>query len=149
MDNCSSDCTRLSSTYNDVAWVEPISGPAVTVGVVNLHYAPESFTMPIQGFGYLIPKMELNPEDVFGVLFASSFAESQGQGRDAEATKLTVMMDGHYWQDRSSYPSDDDLLDMAGAVFSSSELQSSSSEIAANLGEAQSSASDVFCLGRM
>jgi protoporphyrinogen/coproporphyrinogen III oxidase len=72
--------------------------------------------MPIQGFGYLIPKMEFNPEDVFGVLFASSFAESQGQGWDAQATKLTVMIGGHYWQDRWSYPSDDDLLKVAKAV---------------------------------
>jgi protoporphyrinogen/coproporphyrinogen III oxidase len=90
--------------------------PAVTVGVVNLYYPPESFTMPIQGFGYLIPKTEVNPEDALGVLFASNFAGSQDQGRYAQGTKLTVMMGGHYWRDRRSYPSDDDLLVAAKAV---------------------------------
>jgi len=88
----------------------------VTVAVVNLYYSPNSVMLPIQGFGYLIPKTEDNPEDALGVIFASGNAEAQDKGPWAKGTKLTVMMGGHYWRDRNSFPSDDELLAAAKAV---------------------------------
>ena len=93
--------------------------PAVTVGVVNLYYAGDSVTLPLQGFGYLIPKSSLieNPESALGVLLISDVISGQDTGAFAKGgVKLTVMMGGHYWKDRSSYPSDDELLSSAKSL---------------------------------
>ena len=88
----------------------------VTVAVVNLYYSPNSVTLPIQGFGYLIPKTEENPEDALGVILASNNAEAQDKGPAAKGTKLTVMIGGHYWRNQNSLPSDDELLAAAKMV---------------------------------
>lgn len=68
----------------------------VTVMVVNLWYSTPNL-LPVQGFGYLIPKnvpATQNPELGLGVVFDSDAI----QGQDTvPGTKLTVMMGGHYW----------------------------------------------------
>lgn len=69
---------------------------AVTVAVVNLYYDNPN-TLPVNGFGYLIPRgipINQNPELALGVIFGS--ATSKGQDT-ASGTKLTVMFGGHYW----------------------------------------------------
>jgi oxygen-dependent protoporphyrinogen oxidase len=92
--------------------------PAVTVGVVNLYYPPGSISLPIQGFGYLIPKTtpNENPEDALGVIIVSDGIQGQDIGKFTDGVKLTVMLGGHYWRNRTSYPSDDELLAAAKSV---------------------------------
>ena len=92
--------------------------PAVTVGVVNLYYPPGSISLPIQGFGYLIPKTtpNENPEDALGVIIVSDGIQGQDIGKFTDGVKLTVMLGGHYWRNRTSYPSDDELLTAAKSV---------------------------------
>lgn len=92
--------------------------PSVTVGVVNLFYPPGSITLPIHGFGYLIPKTTSseNPEDALGVIIVTDCVEGQDSGKYENGVKLTVMLGGHYWRERTSYPSDDDLLASAKSI---------------------------------
>lgn len=92
--------------------------PAVTVGVVNLFYATGSISLPIQGFGYLIPKTTAaqNPEDALGVIIVSDGIQGQDTGKFEDGVKLTVMLGGHYWRNKTSYPSDDELLTTAKSV---------------------------------
>lgn len=78
------------------------SNPSVTVGVVNLAF-PSDFSLPVKGFGYLIPRTVTasnNPHQVLGVIFDSDMLGGQ--------TRVTVMMGGHYWNN-STIPSKDDL----------------------------------------
>ncbi|KAJ5645349.1 hypothetical protein N7507_011360 [Penicillium longicatenatum] len=102
---------------------------ATTVMVVNLYY--DDLTLPVDGFGYLIPRsvpFEQNPECGLGVLFASasswgftsSTSDAQFISQDnAPGTKLTVMMGGHYWDDwkESDYPDHDSAVKMARALL--------------------------------
>jgi oxygen-dependent protoporphyrinogen oxidase len=91
--------------------------PAVTVAVVNLYYPGGSIIMPIHGFGYLIPKtVEGNPENALGVIIVSDGIQGQDTGEYDSGVKLTVMLGGHYWRGRTSYPSDDELLAAAKSV---------------------------------
>ncbi|RPA94850.1 Protoporphyrinogen oxidase [Choiromyces venosus 120613-1] len=81
---------------------------AVTVLVVNLYYRTPNL-LPVQGFGYLIPRSvpdSENPEKALGVIFDSDTTPSPG-------TKVTVMMGGHYWQGRTSYPDQHEAVKMA------------------------------------
>ncbi|KAG0638328.1 hypothetical protein HOY80DRAFT_968124 [Tuber brumale] len=85
---------------------------AVTVLVVNLYYRTPNL-LPVQGFGYLIPKSvpgSENPEKALGVIFDSDTTPSPG-------TKVTVMMGGHYWQGRTSYPDKHEAVEMARTVL--------------------------------
>lgn len=82
--------------------------PSVTVGVVNLAF-PSTFKLPVQGFGYLIPRSvarDQNPHQALGVVFDSDMFE------DPKATKITVMMGGHYWNGQDT-PSEDQLIGQA------------------------------------
>ena len=92
--------------------------PSVTVGVVNLYYSPGSIILPIHGFGYLIPKSTSteNPEDALGVIIVTDGVQGQDTGKYENGVKLTVMLGGHYWRERTSYPSDDELLASAKSV---------------------------------
>ena len=88
--------------------------PSVTVGVVNLAF-PSSFSLPIKGFGYLIPRSVArsnNPHYALGVVFDSDMFSQPGIAQDAprEPVRLTVMMGGHYWKDGASVPSEQELL---------------------------------------
>lgn len=91
--------------------------PAVTVGVVNLYYPERSTTLPIHGFGYLIPKTspEENPENALGVIIVSDGVHGQDIGKYESGVKLTVMLGGHYWRGQT-YPSEDELLSAAKSV---------------------------------
>jgi protoporphyrinogen/coproporphyrinogen III oxidase len=106
----------LPSFPSDLAQSFP---PAVTVGVINLYYAAGSVVMPIHGFGYLIPKKATaaeNPEDALGVIIVSDAIQGQDTGKYESGVKLTVMLGGHYWRNRPSLPSDDELLSTAKTI---------------------------------
>ena len=72
---------------------EPISGylksiPFVDVAVVNILF-PKQVSLPVKGFGYLIPKSQKS--DILGVIFDSETLAEQSTDNQV---KLTVMM-GH------------------------------------------------------
>ena len=97
--------------------------------VVNLYYANPDL-LPVEGFGYLIPRsipVDENPEFGLGVIFASSSSNGlSGQhtvnyvSQDtARGTKLTVMLGGHYWDDwkETDYPDHESAVRMARAML--------------------------------
>ncbi|CAN0378505.1 unnamed protein product [Lampetra fluviatilis] len=67
---------------------------SVTVAVVNLEY-PGSI-LPVQGFGHLLPSSESGP--VLGVVYDSALFP-QHDRRDAESTRLTVMLGGAWFEE--------------------------------------------------
>ncbi|KAF8544767.1 hypothetical protein BDD12DRAFT_814663 [Trichophaea hybrida] len=88
---------------------------AVTVLVVNLYFSTPNL-LPVEGFGYLLPKSvsaSANPHHALGVIF-----DSCGTPQPSESgTKVTVMLGGHYWKNRTSYPSDTEAVEMARDVL--------------------------------
>lgn len=77
---------------------------SATVMVVNLHYDDPSI-LALQGFGYLIPRsvpVSENPDRALGVVFDSSSVPGQDT---SPGTKLTCIMGGCLWSDRTEYPS--------------------------------------------
>lgn len=98
---------------------------AVTAMVVNLYY-PDPNLLPVEGFGYLIPRSipwTQNPECGLGVIFASesSVGMSPNNVRVSQdtvcGTKLTVMMGGHYWDGRQEYPDHETAVKMARSML--------------------------------
>ena len=79
-----------------------------TVMVINLFYKDPKL-LPIEGFGYLIPKsvpLEENPDRALGVVFDTSSVPGQD---GTPGTKVTCIMGGHFWSGRtiSELPSKD------------------------------------------
>ncbi|EFW99918.1 protoporphyrinogen oxidase [Grosmannia clavigera kw1407] len=115
---------------------------AVTIMVVNLHYAQTGLNGANRGFGYLIPAtvpLAENPEGALGVIFDTDrelvqrrLTEDEGgledgskrEGEvgqpnpDESGTTFTVMLGGHYWDDYGpeDYPSEAQAVAMAEAV---------------------------------
>lgn len=84
--------------------------------VVNLYYS-DPHLLPERGFGYLIPRsipFEQNPECALGVVFDSDAVQGQDT---ASGTKVTVMLGGHWWDAFSSYPDEEEGVNMARAVL--------------------------------
>lgn len=80
--------------------------------IVNFYFAEEDL-LPVEGFGYLIPRsvpFEQNPERALGVIFDSDAVQGQDT---AKGTKLTVMMGGHYWDGWEEHPTLDEAKEMA------------------------------------
>ncbi|KAL1893790.1 oxygen-dependent protoporphyrinogen oxidase [Sporothrix stenoceras] len=76
---------------------------AVTIMVVNLHYAEPHLHAPYRGFGYLIPQavpLEQNPEGALGVIFDSD--RELGLRRLVDLDRLIPMDDAHYQQVREA-----------------------------------------------
>lgn len=123
---------RPNMDARDPKYLDPLRTPtllanqnyAVTVMVVNLYYSNPR-VLPVQGFGYLIPRsipFSQNPECALGTIFASSSSVGRGaQGKplsqDTSGTKLTVMLGGHYWDGRTEYPDHDTAVEMARSVL--------------------------------
>ncbi|RPA83362.1 Protoporphyrinogen oxidase [Ascobolus immersus RN42] len=95
---------------------------SVTCQVVNLYFKTPNLTPA--GFGYLIPQStpaEENPEHALGVIFDSHTRNDceplkEYGGEPIEkipGTLVTVMMGGHYWKDRTEYPSSEEAILMA------------------------------------
>jgi oxygen-dependent protoporphyrinogen oxidase len=102
---------------------------ATTVMVVNLYYQNPNL-LPVDGFGYLIPRSvpyEQNPECGLGVIFAS--ASSVGESPvapyptisqdSAPGTKITIMFGGHYWDGwkKEDYPDHETAVRMARTML--------------------------------
>lgn len=88
---------------------------AVTVLVVNLYFATSNL-LPVEGFGYLLPKSipsSSNPHKALGVIFDSCATPQPSE----TGTKVTIMLGGHYWQGRTSFPSDAEGVRMARDVL--------------------------------
>ncbi|XP_064899134.1 LOW QUALITY PROTEIN: protoporphyrinogen oxidase [Columba livia] len=66
--------------------------PAVSVAVVNLQY--EGVTLPITGFGHLVPSSE--DTSVLGIVY-DSVAFPQHDGAGATSVRLTVMLGGAWF----------------------------------------------------
>ncbi|KAI5797900.1 hypothetical protein DFH27DRAFT_560747 [Peziza echinospora] len=105
--------------------IAPLSSvEAVTVQVVNLYYSNPDL-LPVIGFGYLIPQSipaDENPENALGVIFDSVTtpppeAFEKDETPHAPGTKLTVMMGGHYWNGRDTYPTDHEAIENAREVL--------------------------------
>lgn len=83
--------------------------PSAHLAVVDIVLGAED-TLPIRGFGYLVPRNATNNSDeILGVIFDSDAVPNQSQ----RLTKLTVMMGGPYWRHRTSFPSEDDVKERA------------------------------------
>ncbi|CAG8252100.1 unnamed protein product [Penicillium salamii] len=98
---------------------------AVTAMVVNLYYSNPNL-LPVEGFGYLIPRSipyTQNPECGLGVIFASQSSvgtcvEGSPVSQDTvPGTKLTIMMGGHYWDGRQEYPNHETAVKMARSML--------------------------------
>ncbi len=110
---------------------------AVTVQVVNLYYRTPSLlttlkppgglprgtaSTGLRGFGYLIPNsvpFSQNPERALGVIFDSDISPdlSSTIPLKKQGTRLTVMLGGHWWDDWTAYPDDEEAKEMAMAVL--------------------------------
>ncbi|KAI9739111.1 MAG: oxygen-dependent protoporphyrinogen oxidase [Cirrosporium novae-zelandiae] len=87
---------------------------SVHVMTVNLYY-PTPHLKP--GFGYLIPQsvpFDLNPERALGVIWDSNVAP---QHDSKPGTKITVMLGGHYWSGWTSFPSENEGVEMAMTIL--------------------------------
>ena len=87
-----------------------------TVMSVSLFYSSPNL-VPVRGFGYLIPRsiqLQYNPNCALGVLFDSETTPGQDS---VPGTKLTVMLGGHWWRGRSSFPSEEEGVRMAKSVL--------------------------------
>lgn len=93
--------------------------PSVTVAVINLYFPPSPSGLPLhpyEGFGYLLPRtvpFELNPERALGVLFSSDALPDQDIGAAQKGTKMTIMMGGHWWNEWTSFPDEEEAVLMA------------------------------------
>ncbi|NXW58290.1 PPOX oxidase, partial [Eurystomus gularis] len=67
--------------------------PAVSVAVVNLQY--EGVTLPVTGFGHLVPSSE--DASLLGIVY-DSVAFPQHDGTGAASVRLTVMLGGAWFQ---------------------------------------------------
>lgn len=84
--------------------------------VVNLYYSNPSM-LPVQGFGYLLPRslaFEQNPERALGVVFDSYATIGQDE---IPGTKVTVMLGGHWWDGWVAYPDEEQGASMAKSVL--------------------------------
>ncbi|ORY77404.1 hypothetical protein BCR37DRAFT_382921 [Protomyces lactucae-debilis] len=89
-----------------------------TVMVINLYYKDPAI-LPIDGFGYLIPKsvpLEDNPDRALGVVFDSASVPGQDS---ALGTKVTCIMGGHWWKglDPSALPTPEQGLERTKRVM--------------------------------
>ena len=91
--------------------------PSANVGVVNLAISSNAAAslskplVPVEGFGYLIPRTTpANEDGILGVVFDSDAIPEQDSADVASRPiKLTVMMGGSHWSALDELPSEDDM----------------------------------------
>lgn len=91
--------------------------PSANVGVVNIVVSPTAVSssskpfVPVEGFGYLIPRTTPGNEDgILGVVFDSdAIPEQDSADAASRPIKLTVMMGGSHWSSLSTLPSEEDM----------------------------------------
>ena len=96
--------------------LSPATDSRVTVMVVNLFFSNISL-LPVQGFGYLIPRsisQRSNPDSALGVVFDSESTNGQDS---ALGTKLTVMFGGHWWNNLADLPDERQGAQMAQSLL--------------------------------
>lgn len=81
--------------------------------VVNIFYEKPNL-LPVEGFGYLIPRatpLSMNPERALGVIFG---AEAESTRNTAQGTHLTVMLGGHWWDGwkERDFPDEQSAIEM-------------------------------------
>ncbi|OTA55675.1 Protoporphyrinogen oxidase [Hypoxylon sp. EC38] len=109
----------VTTPYNHVLSAANLDNPpitTVTVMVVTLCFKNPLLNRPYRGFGYLIPNSvpaHQNPEHALGVIFDSDAMPDQDQ--QASCTKITVVLGGHWWAERTStsLPTESEGLRMA------------------------------------
>lgn len=81
--------------------------PAATLSVVDVILAPPDgsamqYKLPIEGFGFLVPRSaKHNPDEILGVVLDSDAVPNQGKldtNKNPPFIKMTVMMGGPYWR---------------------------------------------------
>lgn len=94
--------------------------PAAHLGVVDVVLAPprgENYSLPIKGFGYLVPRNAAeNHDEILGTVLDSDAVPNQGPTRSDGSSsfyKVTVMMGGPYWRHRSTFPSTEEVKERA------------------------------------
>lgn len=82
--------------------------PSAHVGIVDIVLVPREGTprLPIDGFGYLVPRSTDNPDEILGMILDSSAVPNQGS---SNFFKLTAMIGGPYWRGCSKFPNKEDL----------------------------------------
>ncbi|GAK68420.1 DUF185-domain-containing protein [Moesziomyces antarcticus] len=91
--------------------------PAANVAVVNVVISPSAAAeagralVPVQGFGYLIPRTTPDNEDgILGVVFDSDAVPDQDAAEPSRRpVKLTVMMGGAHWAGLEQLPGEDEV----------------------------------------
>ncbi|TKY89453.1 hypothetical protein EX895_001984 [Sporisorium graminicola] len=91
--------------------------PSANVGVVNLAISPDAVAssskpiVPVEGFGYLIPRTTpANEDGILGVVFDSdAIPEQDSADAASRPIKLTVMMGGSHWSALETLPREEDL----------------------------------------
>lgn len=91
--------------------------PSANVGVINFAISPDAVAssskslVPVQGFGYLIPRTTpANKDGILGVVFDTDAIPDQDSADAASRpTKLTVMMGGSHWSALETLPSEEDM----------------------------------------
>lgn len=83
--------------------------PSATLSVVDVVLAPQDgssmrYALPIEGFGFLVPRSaKNNPDEILGVVLDSDAVPNQGTpdpNGHPPFVKLTVMIGGPYWRGR-------------------------------------------------
>ncbi|KAJ9474825.1 Protoporphyrinogen oxidase [Pseudozyma hubeiensis] len=101
--------------------------PSANVGVVNLVVSPDAVAssskplVPVEGFGYLIPRSTPGNEDgILGVVFDSdAIPEQDSVDAASRPVKLTVMMGGSHWSELKTLPSEEEMKQRAVKAVSS------------------------------
>lgn len=110
--------TRLAEILPSDAELPHLShNPSANVGVVNLVISPSAVAssskplVPVEGFGYLIPRTSPGNQDgILGVVFDSdAIPEQDSVCAASRPVKLTVMMGGSHWADLETLPSEADM----------------------------------------
>ncbi|KAJ5168899.1 uncharacterized protein N7482_004493 [Penicillium canariense] len=123
------DVQNHSKPVTDTLASLQLHSSASTVMVVNLYYQNPNL-LPVEGFGYLIPRsipFEQNPECGLGVIFASTSSVGQAamapyetvSQDSAPGTKITIMFGGHYWDGwkKEDYPDHKTAVRMAQTML--------------------------------
>lgn len=113
--------------------------PSANVGVVDIVLAPADRSaptpLPVQGFGYLIPRStKPNDDEILGVVFDSDAVPNQNVGAAGSTSfvKVTVMMGGPYWLGRTELPSEAEIQQRAMRALST-HLSYTSEQLAAEV----------------
>lgn len=112
------DYIRSSINSNNLLQILNVSKPQFNLNYVDIYmvnvYTPRN-DLKINGFGYLVPQIAENKEELLGCIFDSdieknsSYLYTDQKSIDKPYTKLTLMFGGHQWFGKN-IPSDEEML---------------------------------------